>query len=335
MRLVPPLVLGGWLAAALAATPASAMAQTSPAAAPQQANRQVAAFVDGEPILVAEVERETERAIGRRSVDPAAVKLLYAETLEQLIGRRLVLKYLARNKLGASDEDIALALEQVKGELAQRNVTLPEYLAKAGLDEAAFRRGLAWQLGWRAYLARHLTDANLKKYFDQHRRDFDGTRLRAAHIFLKVEPGDDEKALESALQRAENIRAQIAAGQLTFGEAARRHSAAPTAEAGGDIGSIGRHEPMPEAFSKAAFALDAGAVSPPVLTAFGVHLIQCLEVRPGEKTWQDVRAELEPAVTAYLFRWAADRERPNAKIEYTGAAPHFRPGTRELAEGTR
>ena len=47
--------------------------------------------------------------------------------------------------------------------------------------------------------------------------------------------------------------------------------------------------------------------------------------------WSDVRDELEKAVTQYLFRWLADKERSSAKIEFTGATPHFRPGTEEVA----
>jgi hypothetical protein len=41
-----------------------------------------------------------------------------------------------------------------------------------------------------------------------------------------------------------------------------------------------------------------------------------LEEKPGAKTWQDAESELRPAVTAYLFRWIADQERQQAKIDY-------------------
>ena len=73
---------------------------------------------------------------------------------------------------------------------------------------------------------------------------------------------------------------------------------------------------MPEDFSQAAFALKTGEISEPIVTSFGVHLITVLEEKPGTKTWRDVESELRPAVTLYLFRWIADKERPTAKIEY-------------------
>ena len=37
----------------------------------------------------------------------------------------------------------------------------------------------------------------------------------------------------------------------------------------------------------------------------------------GAKTWQEVEGELRSAVTVYLFRWIADKQRATAKIEYT------------------
>jgi parvulin-like peptidyl-prolyl isomerase len=50
---------------------------------------------------------------------------------------------------------------------------------------------------------------------------------------------------------------------------------------GGDLGEFGRGA-MDPAFEKAAFSLPIGAVSEPVLSAFGYHLIK-VEKRAGEK----------------------------------------------------
>jgi parvulin-like peptidyl-prolyl isomerase len=87
---------------------------------------------------------------------------------------------------------------------------------------------------------------------------------------------------------------------------------------------------MHESFSRAAFALKEQEVSPPVITPFGVHLIRCAEINPGQRTWQDARQALTAAVTRYLFDWAAEKERSKAEIKFTGTLPHFAPGTEEL-----
>lgn len=303
-----------------------------PKVAPQPLNPAVAATVDGVPVLVREVERELEKAMGKRPLDPNGAKVLRATSLEQLIGRQIVLKYLTGKKAAASKADLDLHLETIKRKLKQKNQTLANFLAQGGLDEAEFRRRETWQLSWQKYLDGQLSDENLKRFFDKNKREFDGTQVRAAHILFKVEKEGDKAARDKALAQAAKVREEITSGKLTFARAAQMHSAAPTAADGGDIGFISRREPMPEPFSKAAFALEVKDVSEPVISSAGVHLVSCLEIKPGQKTWQDARGEIEPAVARYLFAWIVGQERAAAKIDYTGASPHFRPGTQELAE---
>jgi parvulin-like peptidyl-prolyl isomerase len=137
--------------------------------------------------------------------------------------------------------------------------------------------------------------------------------------------------LEQTIAAAKAVRGEIQAGRTTFADAARKHSIAPTGVEGGELGWIGRREPMPESFSRAAFALEKGGVSEPVATAFGVHLIQVIDIMPGDRKWQDVRGEVESEVTRYLFDWLAEKERAKSAIEFTRVLPHFLPGTRKLA----
>jgi parvulin-like peptidyl-prolyl isomerase len=275
----------------------------------------IAARVDGAAVSRGEVELEFRRAFGERELSDEQRQAAWKATVEQVIDRRLVLAYLERNKQAASGQDVDFAVAQLEKELAAQQLTLEQHLQQAKLSLEELRGALAWKLSWNKYLERYLSEPNLQKYFDQHRREFDGTQLRVAHILWKL-PADADEATVKAMKQAAATKAEIAAGKLTFAAAAAKHSQAPTAKAGGDIGWIERHQPMPEAFSKAAFALEKGTVSEPVRTAAGIHLITLLEIKPGTKTAQEVADELRPAVTLYLFRWIADRERMKAKIEY-------------------
>jgi parvulin-like peptidyl-prolyl isomerase len=279
----------------------------------------VVATVDGDPITAGELQRELDRAVKDRELAPAALQPVRDAALKQLIDRRLVAVYMQQNGFGARPQEVDRQLQRIRTRLEQQSVTLDQYLQRTGLDSAELRHNVAWQIGWPRFLERYLTDENLERYFQQHRREFDGTEISVAHILFRVESPDDLPSRDAAVAAAEQLRQRMVAGELTFAQAARQHSAAPTAADEGRIGFIGRRQPMPEAFSQAAFALEPGAISPAVVTAFGVHLIQCLEIKPGSKRWQDVRDELEPAVTQYLFRWAADRQRPLAKIEIKDA----------------
>lgn len=278
--------------------------------------RVLAARVDGQPVSRAEVDLEFRRAFGDSQFSEEQRKAAWRATVEQVIDRRLVLGYLERSKQAASEQDVDFAVAQLEKELAAQQLTLEQHLQQAKLSLDELRGALAWKLTWNKYLERYLTEPNLQKYFDQHRREFDGTQLRVAHILWKLPADADEPSVKAATDKAAALQAEIAAGKVAFAAAAAKHSQAPTAKAGGDIGWIERHQPMPEAFAQAAFALEKGGVSEPVRTAAGIHLITVLEIKPGPKTAQEVAAELRPAVTLYLFRWIADRERAKAKIEY-------------------
>ena len=51
------------------------------------------------------------------------------------------------------------------------------------------------------------------------------------------------------------------------------------------------------------------------LSPFGVHLIQCAEIRQGEKTLADCRDEVYRAVAQQLFDSLANDERRRATVE--------------------
>lgn len=292
--------------------------------------KQVAAQVDGQPIYAAEVEREIAIAYGNQKISADARPYVLAKTLEQVISRRLVLRWLAETKQGANQAEVDIARAQLEKRLTQRGTTLDEFLRQQQLDEAGLRRSLTWQVGWQRFLDKQLTDKNLEKYFEKHRRDFDGTEIRIAHILFRIESSDDAQAWDAARTRAQQVLAQIRAGNTSFTAAAREYSDSPSKDQEGDIGFIARLEPMPESFSRAAFGLELNQVSEPVTATLGVHLIKCLEIKPGQKRWQDTRAELEQAVTSYLFRWTADQMRPRSRVEYVPAFPHFKVGTETL-----
>ncbi|MEX2174389.1 MAG: peptidylprolyl isomerase [Pirellulaceae bacterium] len=290
------------------------------AGADEPGQARIVATIDGEAIREAEVIRAAEAAVRGREPTVGQRRVLLEATLDQVIDRRLILRRLVRTGEAASGADVDFALAQLEKELAARDATLAERAERSGTTLADVRHALHWQLSWQKYLDRHLTEANFEKYYLANRRDFDGTRLKVAHILFKAS-ADDATALANAGAKADEVRGQIVAGKLSFAQAAAQHSAGPSAQSGGDLGWIERHEPMPAAFSEAAFALQPGEISPPVATSFGVHLVQVQEVKAGTRTWQEAAGELKPATARYLFRWLADKERATATVERVGTWP--------------
>ncbi|MGE0622526.1 MAG: SurA N-terminal domain-containing protein [Pseudomonadales bacterium] len=120
------------------------------------------------------------------------------------------------------------------------------------------------------------------------------------HILLQV---SDERTLDQAEADIRALKARIEAGE-DFAELAKQYSEDPgSASAGGDLGPVSKGLFAPE-FEAALWSLEVGALSEPVRTEFGVHLIELKEVVVHEfPTLEEMRDEL----TARLRRDAATR----------------------------
>jgi parvulin-like peptidyl-prolyl isomerase len=216
--------------------------------------------------------------------------------------------------------------------LAITGETLETHLEQTEQNLAALRQNLAWQLSWQRYLDQYLASDNVKKFYELRKRQFDGSQVRCAHILLKVEDIGNSDQVDAAKAKAAELRAKLATEEISFDDAAQQFSQSPTAGSGGHIGFIERHGSMPEAFAKAAFDLEPGELSQPVVSPYGVHIIKALEIKPGQREWHEVEGEVKLAATQYLFDWIVERRRPSAKVEYTGSLPYFKPGTREVVQ---
>lgn len=125
-----------------------------------------------------------------------------------------------------------------------------------------------------------LTEAEVKKYYDDHREEF--RREATAYLsFVQVSRLADASDSAAARARAEAVRAEIQGG-APFDEVAKRESSDTVSGArGGDLGEFSKGQ-MDPAFESAAFHLPINALSQPVLTPFGYHIIQ-IQSRTGDK----------------------------------------------------
>ncbi|MFX7567111.1 peptidylprolyl isomerase, partial [Acinetobacter baumannii] len=75
-----------------------------------------------------------------------------------------------------------------------------------------------------------------------------------------------------------DIRKQIVGGQTSFAQMARQYSEDGSGAKGGDLGWTSPGQFVPE-FEKALISLQPGQISEPVVSRYGVHLIQLMERR--------------------------------------------------------
>lgn len=285
-------------------------------------------------ITVDQVEALVGIAQAREKTDEETAPRLRAEALQALVDRRLIGHFLTERKLMATPDETVELLARFKTDVERKGLVFADFLTERKLTEASVTDQLVWDYSWNNYLREALTDEACKAYFEAHRREFDGGKTKVSHILLRVEkgaigePGADPT--NTTIEKAKEIREQIVGGKLTFAEAAKKHSTGPSRKQGGSLGWIPRHGEMAEEFAQAAFALKTGEISEPVVSPFGVHLIQCDEIRPGERTVEDAMAEITPPLGKELLSKILAEIRPQAKITYTGATPYFQAETNEL-----
>lgn len=278
----------------------------------------VLARVGSHEIFSTELARQLTKVPDVDKLSPIQRERLKSRLLETLIGRQLIMDYLAaETKLGATPEEIDDHWNKWQTRLKQRELTPRQFFENSGWSEEALKRQFAWEIGWPRLMKARLTETALQNFFKKHRRDFDGTRLRVAQILWSVQGND----VSSPLARAKEVRERIKGGELSFTAAVRKYSVGPSAERDGVLGWIERDHPMPETFSAAAFKLEVGELSAPVVTQSGIHLIQVLEIEPGSRMWEEVRDKVTRAARIKLFHYLSDRARKTATIEYPAALP--------------
>lgn len=133
------------------------------------------------------------------------------------------------------------------------------------------------------------------------------TQSRARHILLRPSPQLTEAAARTQLSE---FKRRIVAGQADFAALAREHSQDGSAEQGGDLGWASPGMFVPE-FEAVMDRLTPGQVSDPLVSRFGVHLIQLTERRKATLSPQEqretVRAMLrEKKLEEAFVAWVQD-----------------------------
>lgn len=146
-----------------------------------------------------------------------------------------------------------------------------------------------------------VTQQDLASYYDQHRDEYRvPEEVNVRHILFKTPPPGpdgkvDQKAVEAARAKAEDVLKQVKAGG-NFADLAKKYSEDTTAKEGGALGWIGRGKTVPE-FEKAAFSLPKGGNSDLVKSSFGFHIIHVDDKQEAHvKTLDEVKSQIEPLI---------------------------------------
>jgi peptidyl-prolyl cis-trans isomerase SurA len=126
------------------------------------------------------------------------------------------------------------------------------------------------------------------------------TQTRARHILLRLSPQLSRDAVVSRLQE---FKRQIESGRRSFEQLAKENSEDGSAAQGGDLGWASPGTFVPE-FEQVMNALPLAGISEPVVSRFGVHLIQVMERRNQALDVKQQRALARNALREQKFEEA-------------------------------
>ncbi len=187
---------------------------------------------------------------------------------------------------------------------------LSDVMAGDGPDD--MRTSLMLENERRSILSNKLVDSIAAQPLDE-------AAVEAAYTaqYGAMEPTPENNAshiLVETAEQAQAIVAEIAAG-ADFAEVAKAKSTGPSGPNGGELGWFGAGQ-MVKPFEDAVLALEVGAVSEPVQTQFGWHVIKLNERRETPPpTLEMVRAELEQSVREIAIKTELEKLRAGAVIE--------------------
>lgn len=215
----------------------------------------VLASVGGQSITDADVEQFL-KGLGQRGEAYRSPEGR-AAILEELINRRLFLLEASRG-LFETEPAFKAQLKQAKETL------LINYAMEKALSSVTVK------------------EDEIAKFYEENKEKMKvGETLNASHILVADEA------------EAKRIREEIAGGNISFEEAAKKYSSCPSGEEGGSLGDFHRGQMVPE-FETACCEMNEGELSAPVKTQFGYHIIRLNAKKTGEiAPLNDVRDELK------------------------------------------
>jgi parvulin-like peptidyl-prolyl isomerase len=266
-----------------------------PSAGTVPVESEVVAVING--VAISKEEYQSTLAHVERTFSPQAEEkaALAQRVLEKMISDELLIQHARAEGIKVTSEEIDQKMQEIAeaggGEAALEAFSETSGLSKSRMRVNLERNLLIERLVERTRASLRVSQAEVKKYYQDHLEDFRlGDSVTLAHILFRAGQGDP-------LARAEKAHAEIKGG-LEFEKAVEKYSDdALTKGQGGSLGTLKRGEMLPE-LEEPAFSLESGAVSPPVKSPRGVHLLKVLERKPGS---QRPLAEVEKEIRTRML----------------------------------
>ena len=240
----------------------------------------IAVIVNDDVIMEGDVVSSVNALLSEHEAPPTDPAQMRRVVLQRLIEQRLIVQEAKRAGVTAVPEELARRFDDIRGHF-DSDEAFRQWLETAGLSEEGLRDKIRDE-----YLAQRLIDGKIRSAIVVSPQEVaseleshpelakSGDRVRVSHLLIRV---NEKRSEENARALIDQIRRQLKPGG-DFAALARRYSEDPHREDGGMMGWVAPGELLPE-LDEALTHLDAGALSDPIRTRLGFHLLRVEERR--------------------------------------------------------
>jgi peptidyl-prolyl cis-trans isomerase C len=252
-----------------------ARAQTDPKA--------IVATVNGRSFTLGEVEAVLKTRPLPIQLPKEKTQQMRFEVVCMMIDSYLWEQYLHKNGPSVKAEVDKYMAEAEAEANKKGKQSLADFCKEEGQTIERLREIVTLEFQWATLARQKISDADVKHYYDENKDFFDGVRVHASHILIRVAANASEADKQAAREKLLAIRAHLVAGTLDFADAAKRYSQDATAAQGGDLGTFPRKMFYDETLSRTAFSLPEGGISDVVQNDYGLQLVKVVERKPAEQ----------------------------------------------------
>lgn len=247
--------------------------------------------------------------------------------LDQMVYTEAIYEAAVKEKLAPTEDEVNKKVEEFK-ESIKENKEYQKELDKIGVNDEFLKFQFTREIASEKYKANFeknnpVTDEEIKKYYEENKKDFYVDQVKASHILLKTvddqrKPLSDKEKAE-AKKKAEEALTKVKSGE-EFSKVAKEYSQDGSAQNGGDLGFFGKGQ-MVKPFEDAAFSMKVGDISDIVETEFGYHIIKVTDIDKGQKTLDDkigeqaVKETIKATLQTEKYNAQVDKLKKESKVE--------------------
>ena len=243
--------------------------------------------------------------------------------LVKMVERELLHQEAVRNKIKVTKKEIDQIMQDSEKHYPSHQSFLDDIL-KDGIIIETYRDRLAYDMLVNKVAStryeerkKQLSSDEVHRFYENNRQLFaQPESVNIGHIFIKITEDANDKKWEEAKKKLQKLRKS----KEDFRSLAKKHSQCPSAKQGGDLGFYFRGQLYPK-LETAAFKLKVNAISQPVESKDGLHLIKLYEHRnqgfmpPFEEIKDQVEKVAKTEQAQRIYQEYVDELKDKAEIE--------------------